>query len=261
MAENLTYYDSPLTGEELDAAFRKIPQIDASVAAAAQSAELAESWTQGGTGSRTGENTNNARYWCNQAQTISQGALGWYESESALQSVHPTGQNGQWAFVGTTDTVWTWDSDTKQWIDSNKQPDMSQYYTKNQANATFVPVSGLLNLVYPVGSIYMSANNVSPQTFLGGTWQQIQGQFLLAASDSYPAGSTGGEAAHVLTIPEMPSHQHEIQYMASNEAGPEWAGQAGTCTTKTGTTGFVGGGQAHNNMPPYLAVYMWRRTA
>lgn len=121
-------------------------------------------------------------------------------------------------------------------------------------------VEAMLNFVYPVGSIYMSANNVSPQTFLGGTWQQIQGQFLLAASGSYPAGSTGGEAQHTLTVDEIPSHQHEIQYMASNEAGSEWSGQAGTCTTKTGTTGFVGGGQAHNNMPPYLAVYMWQRT-
>lgn len=104
---------------------------------AAASATLSESWAVGGTGTREGENTNNAKYWCNQAQTVAQGALGWYESESALQAAHPTGQNGQWAIVGTTDTIWTWDSDTNTWINSGNKTDLSDYYTKEQADAAF----------------------------------------------------------------------------------------------------------------------------
>lgn len=118
MAETTAYYDSPLTGEELDEAFRKLTDLDNSVAAAAESEEK-------------------AAYWANQAQTIANGALGWYENADLLRREHPTGENGQWAIVGTTDTIWTWDSDTSAWIDSGNQTDLSDYYTKEQANATF----------------------------------------------------------------------------------------------------------------------------
>ena len=75
--------------------------------------------------------------WAQRAQEVAQGALGWYETEQALQAAHPTGQNGQWAIVGTTDTIWTWDSDTNAWVDSGSQMDLSQYYTKTEANAAF----------------------------------------------------------------------------------------------------------------------------
>ena len=68
MADSQTYYDSDLTGAELDAALRKIPQMEASVAAAADSATLSKSWAQGGTGARAGEDANNAKYWCGKAQ-------------------------------------------------------------------------------------------------------------------------------------------------------------------------------------------------
>ena len=126
-------------------------------------------------------------------------------------------------------------------------------------------VDQILGLVYPVGSIYMSINNVSPATLFGGKWVQIKGRFLLGASDVYKANTTGGEATHALTTDEMPSHQHSIPY--PNAAGPEEAAigypadsdinkswGAEMCKTKS-----AGGSAAHNNMPPYLVVYMWRR--
>ena len=62
--------------------------------------------------------------------------------------------------------------------------------------------------IYPVGSIYMSVNNVNPSTMFGGTWQQIKDRFLLACGDTYANASTGGEASHELTANEMPSHNH-----------------------------------------------------
>ena len=62
--------------------------------------------------------------------------------------------------------------------------------------------------IYPVGSIYMSVNNVNPSTLFGGTWQQIKDKFLLACGDTYANASTGGEATHELTANEMPSHNH-----------------------------------------------------
>lgn len=123
-------------------------------------------------------------------------------------------------------------------------------------------VEAMLNFVYPVGSIYMSANNVSPQTFLGGTWQQIQGQFLLAASSSYPAGSTGGEAEHTLTNEELPKYTNGQVYSGNTNANnvSSWLSVPEGTDMAYGALS-LGGGQAHNNMPPYLAVYMWQRTA
>ena len=78
-----------------------------------------------------------AEQWAEQAQQVAQGAMGWYADPQALQSAHPTGQNGQWAIVGTTDTIWIWDSDTSAWVDSGANMDLSQYYTKAEANDRF----------------------------------------------------------------------------------------------------------------------------
>lgn len=127
----------------------------------------------------------------------------------------------------------------------------------------------ILKAVYPVGAIYISYNSTSPASLFGGTWTQIQGRFLLAADSTYSAGSTGGEATHTLTVDELPAHQHTADFW-SNAAGDQ--GYQGTPATNyacwnrpteraTGVVGSTGGGKAHNNMPPYLAVYMWRRTA
>lgn len=112
-----------------------IQQAPTSAAAAASSATLSESWAVGGTGSREGEDTNNAKYYAEQAQSVSQGQLGWYATPQDLQAAHPTGQNGQWAIIGSTDTIWTWDSDTSAWVDSGSQVDLSNYYTKSQTNS------------------------------------------------------------------------------------------------------------------------------
>ena len=112
-----------------------IQQAPTAAANAAASATLAESWAVGGTGTREGENTNNAQYWAGQAQTVAQGALGWYESESALQAAHPTGSNGQWAIIGSTDTIWIWDAEKAAWVDSGAQVDLSPYYTAEQTEA------------------------------------------------------------------------------------------------------------------------------
>ena len=88
---------------------------------------------------------------------------------------------------------------------------LSNFYTSNSL------VSDLLNRVYPVGSIYMSAVNISPASFLGGTWQAIeQGRMLMAAGSSWQAGTTGGAAYHTLTVQEMPAHDHSA---TETEAG------------------------------------------
>ena len=125
----------------------------------------------------------------------------------------------------------------------------------------------ILEAVYPVGSIYMSVNSTSPATLFGGTWKAIQGKFLLGANSStYKAGSTGGEATHTLTNNEMPNHQHSIWFPNSGseqsaEIGYPEVGSKNTYYAEASKTSGAGGGAAHNNMPPYLAVYIWKRTA
>ena len=70
-------------------------------------------------------------------------------------------------------------------------------------------MSQVLN-AYPVGSIYMSVNSTNPGELFGGTWEQIQGRFLLGQGSGYSAGAIGGEANHALSDNEMPSHRHWI---------------------------------------------------
>ena len=127
----------------------------------------------------------------------------------------------------------------------------------------------LFDIVYPVGAIYMSVSEISPAILFGGTWEQIQNRFLLAAGSSYTAGDTGGEATHTLTKNEMPTHSHEIYSgygdVVSNVSDAyryqTWgSSDRGWKTGNLGTSN-IGGGAAHNNMPPYLVVYMWKRTA
>ena len=132
--------------------------------------------------------------------------------------------------------------------------------------------------IYPVGAIYMSVSSTSPANLFGGTWEQIQNRFLLAAGSSYTAGDTGGEATHTLTANEMPSHTHALRANTSwgeSETLGAWkqyvssgilmdVGSSGATITTSyyyDVAQPVGGGKAHNNMPPYLAVYVWKRTA
>lgn len=118
---------------------------------------------------------------------------------------------------------------------------------------------------YPVGSIYMSVNNINPAEFFGGTWQQIKDVFLLACGNTYSNGATGGEAKHTLTIDEMPSHQPEalLNTRDGNITGSAINWQVVSNGRFYGGDMFktYGNNQAHNNMPPYLAVFVWKRTA
>ena len=108
---------------------------------AANSATLAQSWAVGGTGTREGEDTDNAKYYAQIAQQVAQGGVGYYETPDALRAAHPTGQAGNWAIVGSTDTIWVWDTDTGDWVDSHGNIDLSNYYTKTEADARFSAIS------------------------------------------------------------------------------------------------------------------------
>lgn len=124
---------------------------------------------------------------------------------------------------------------------------------------------GLMNMLYPVGSYYITEssdlNTVDKMNaYFGGTWERIQNMFLLGAGGIYDVGKEGGETRHTLTIGEMPSHTHDYYRMKSG--GTTWwvQGKEGTIfSQEIIKTDHSGNGQSHNNMPPYRAVYMYRR--
>lgn len=177
---------------------------------------------------------------------------------SAALHIRPGGRGAAFGKFAEADGVLqvAWDLDVQGAITQNGQP------------IGGVSREALLELIYPVGSVYMSANDVSPQIFLGGTWERIRDTFLLAAGTEFAPGSTGGEKTHILTIEEMPAHSHEIRHRGFYGTA---AGSGRNCITRTpiaadpndtiADCSEVGGGIAHNNMPPYLALFMWQRTA
>ena len=145
----------------------------------------------------------------------------------------------------------------------------------NTVNNLQTQMNDYWKTIYPIGSGYISTNSsFDPNTSFGGTWVRLKDRFLLASGDIYTNGETGGESTHTLTVNELPSHKH---YVGNSEGGKFWyLGKPGVISQDTsqgvsfsGTTGRnttletteTGNGQAHNNMPPYLVVMVWKRTA
>ncbi|MCX4248348.1 MAG: hypothetical protein OSJ65_01130 [Bacilli bacterium] len=121
--------------------------------------------------------------------------------------------------------------------------------------------------IYPIGSFYFTSSNTNPSALFGGAWRQIKDRFILSCGDKYANGSTGGEENHTLNIDEMPNHNHEIRTNIVHGDGPivnqeilnagifAGEGRNRLCSDCFG----AGGNQPHNNMPPYLAIYVWER--
>lgn len=144
-------------------------------------------------------------------------------------------------------------------------------------------IEDIINIVYPVGSIYMSVNSTSPASLFGGTWERIKDRFLLAAGDTYSAGSTGGNAEHThkygiqfgayfgaVSI-ESDSQTGVLQGGTGNPAGSAYYVNADSIVNKNATDESKTVSTSHyrstadtssaSNMPPYLAVYVWKRVA
>lgn len=146
-------------------------------------------------------------------------------------------------------------------------------------------VNDVINIMYPVGSIYMSVNSVNPSTLFGGTWERIEDRFLLAGGNTFAVGSTGGskDAEVVSHTHDLPSHKHSFSggtkvwttasgstepgaqisgsgkyYAATAKDDYKWLTTTESAAPSIGATGIDG---TDKNMPPYLAVYVWKRTA
>jgi hypothetical protein len=135
-----------------------------------------------------------------------------------------------------------------------------------------ISITQLLLMAHPIGSIYSSTAATSPADLFGGTWERIKGAFIWGIDDGETAGVIGGEKTHTLTTDEMPSHVHAPNKWVQVMSPGGNTGTIGQTGTKTGpykdfvsaqnyNSSAVGGGQAHNNMPPYYGAYVWRRTA
>jgi hypothetical protein len=149
--------------------------------------------------------------------------------------------------------------------------------TNGEGQVSFTTLSGVtatISNAYPVGSIYMNASNATnPATLLGfGTWTAFGAGRVLIGIDSSDtdfdsAEETGGSKTHALTIGELASHNHTV---GSNDSGTGTGGaagnmelvrDAGTGNGPAVTSSTTGDGDAHNNVQPYIVVYMWKRTA
>lgn len=131
-----------------------------------------------------------------------------------------------------------------------------------------------VNLLYPIGSIYISINSTNPGNIFGGTWERIKGKMLVGVdeddSDFNISNKTGGEKEVTLTVEQIPPHQHEtyLNYDKGSVDVPGWSTKFMYAENANQTKGSkskgvlsAGGGQAHNNMPPYYTVYIFVRTA
>lgn len=138
--------------------------------------------------------------------------------------------------------------------------------TISDSNNNSLSFEAIFNRIYPVGSIYISTNDINPSTLFTGTWEKIENRFLLASGSSYQLGSTGGEATHKLTINELPSHTHNAsagQFISTSPnvtPGTIMSFDSGQYKRYSmNSTSSTGGSKAHNNMPPYLVVSIYKR--
>ena len=123
---------------------------------------------------------------------------------------------------------------------------------------------------YPIGSIYLSVNNINPANYFGGDWEQIENVFLLGCSTKYPVGSTGGTEKHQHLLPIA------IDNGIDNWNIMQWNNSFGygTISYNSANINHLNNwpeaksqtlqqlkDKEESNMPPYLAVYMWKRVA
>lgn len=138
----------------------------------------------------------------------------------------------------------------------------------------------IFDKIYPIGSLYLSVTNTNPGTLFGGTWEQLKDKFLLGAGDTYVNGTTGGNSTHTHNLSSSNVQAHiEVENNTAEHIGYLWVDEKPTngwttnsrtkfggqpvANTRTSSygAGVSGVTNSSSNMPPYLVVYMWKRTA
>lgn len=183
---------------------------------------------------------------------------------------------------GTTVSAWNFQVEPGSQRTSWQQSDIGNAYVRTE-NGAMTPLFNrpLLDLIYPIGSIYLSTNSTDPKSIFGGTWELLKDKFLVGAGSAYGLGSTGGNSMHnhstgstALVVNQMPKHRHTEQGYNQVGGGVANGVQVRSRFVISGdpvdtVMGEAGGGQGHSHgntgnastIPPYLAVNMWKRTA
>lgn len=171
----------------------------------------------------------------------------------------------------TTATIFSWrgfktSNGTEDGVGIGRVPDKANTLEIGWDVEFFGKVKGtIFDAVYPVGSVYIAYNHTNPGTLFGGTWTRIQNAFLWAVDSSGTIGQTGGVKEVTLTTAQIPSHTHGAVYSAdaSGTKNLPWlsTGTLGTGDKLAYSAIATGGSDPHNNMPPYIQVSVWRRTA
>lgn len=198
---------------------------------------------------------------------------------SALQSIRYEGTNYGAFLVQSGELVWdlyvqkvsTYDTITLQdwWTSKTMCSRVALTFPGTLVSAlpgdyyraTPPKLDSLRDYIYPVGSVYISYSHVSPADLFGGTWVRIENAFLWGVDSDGTIGQTGGEKTHTLTVSELPAHSHGSVYSqhATGIKDKAWYNTSGSSVAYGAVS--TGGGAAHNNMPPYVQVSIWRRTA
>lgn len=240
----------------------------------------AQSWAVGGTNTRPEEDTNNAKYWASQAANIAggnsvlsfKGRTGIVEPTSgdytATQISYGTNSNVNAELTSINDEITT---------DKN---DIS--IMKKQIESLLTEMSNLKNKCpYEVGDLLITGNATNPTTrYPGTTWEQITGRFIIGADGTHEVDTTGGSGSKVIEIQNLPDHYHNIatSNTTSSNGGffPQWhlkvtPGTGGTTNENSSgkfsatQTGGISYGLKYSTpldiMPPYIAKYIWIRTA
>lgn len=297
--ENNAKYYSEEAADSATAASTSETNAGLSESAAAQSKEDAEAWANGtrnGVPVTSGDAAyhNNAKYWADEVSGAVNDMVGATSSTAGVHGLVPApaagdntkflGGDGTWKDVpaelsGLTDVDLTsltdgqlirYNATAQKW----ENVDVDSAPTSNSTN----PVSsgGVFAALPQMSYIGMIIHSTTFDTeakvkaFYGGTtWTKIEGKFLLGTSSSHAINTTGGAETVTLTLNQIPSHNHGVCGGAGMIAFKNDAGTEDPTIKTTGsravinlwTTDNAGGGQSHNNMPPYKTVYIWERTA
>ena len=225
---------------EVKADLKEYSDNAASSAAAAATSESNAKTSE----TESAKNLQGTKEYFEQVRTITIGAQGWYATPEALKTAVPVGENGWWAVVGTTDTIWVWDGDTGAWVDTRKEVDLSNYLTQDQIRklleqymplrpATAAALGGVKlsedftadadgtlhlaggNCPFEIGDILQTTSSVSPAARWGGTWEEIApDRVLMGASSTHAAGTTA-EAGLPNITGFLPAPKTDNYYYAS----------------------------------------------
>lgn len=253
MPDGLNTYKSTLTPQEVDEAFRNIGKVQANIEKAAGYAQTAEKY----------------------GTIVQQNQEAIQAIEDNLADVQGAAQNAADAKNAATNAAASASAASQSASDAEDAAKRAEaaagvnpndYYPKAEADKRFqMPIGYVFEWAsVPEQSVDLSTPENVAQYFGYGTWAAFgAGQFLLGAGGSYQAGNTGGEAEHTLTIDEIPSHGHNLNggWGEGGTSSAKWRADQNRPKANWGNTGTIGGGQAHNNMPPYIVVYRWQRIA